>query len=259
MDVHETENVHYNDRVYQQGNCGYDEKTTNTCVICKLQSVVVGEKATGDHTYEDDFNCETALACEVCLKTLKEALAHDIKTTILYEKGYTAEGLKTVACQNEGCSHSEGEKKADALFTCLGYSAPEDGRGGIAVGYTINNEAIREYEKATGKALKYGAFAVLKDKLGTDDLFNAKGEVVNGAISAEISGNNYAAVELKITGFTDDYKDTKLAMGVYVAVTDGETTEYSYLQSGTPNENEKYSFISYNDIVGNPTTDKETS
>ena len=259
ISAHKAEGVHYNDRVYQQGNCGYDEKTTNTCVICKLQSVVVGEKATGDHTYEDDFNCETALACEVCLKTLKEALAHDIKTTILYEKGYTREGLKTVVCQNEGCSHSEGEEKTEALFTCLGYSAPEDGRGGIAVGYTINNEAIREYEKATGKALKYGAFAVLKDKLGTDDLFNAKGEVANGAISAEISGNNYVAVELKITGFTDDYKDTKLAMGVYVAVTDGENIKYSYLQAGTPSENEKYSFISYNDIVGNPTTDKELS
>ena len=259
MSTHEIDGVHYNDRVYQKGNCGYDEKTTNTCVICKLQSVVVGEKSTGDHTYEDDFNCETALACDVCLKTLKEALAHDIKTTILYEKGYTREGLKTVACQNEGCNHSNGAEKTEALFTCLGYSAPEDGRGGIAVGYTINNEAIREYEKATGKALKYGVFAVLKDKLGTDDLFNAKGEVANGAISAEISGNNYAAVELKITGFTDDYKDTKLAMGVYVAVTDGETAEYSYLQSGTPNENEKYSFISYNDIVGNPATDKEES
>ena len=30
----------------------------------------------------------------------------------------------------------------------------------------------------------------------------------------------------------------------------GETTEYSYMQFGTPAENEKYCFVSYNDIVG---------
>ena len=35
-----------------------------------------------------------------------------------------------------------------------------------------------------------------------------------------------------------------------MAVTDGETTGYSYLQFGTPNENEKYCFVSYNDIIG---------
>ena len=44
----------------------------------------------------------------------------------------------------------------------------------------------------------------------------------------------------------------KLAMGAYVAVTDGEATEYSYLQPGAPDGNEKYSFVSYNDIVAKP-------
>ncbi|MBR2444146.1 MAG: leucine-rich repeat domain-containing protein, partial [Clostridia bacterium] len=184
MDTHEIDGVHYNDRVYQQGNCGYDEKTTNTCVICKLQSVVIVEKATGDHTYEDDFNCETALTCEVCLKTLKEALAHDIKTTILYEKGYTAEGLKTVACQNEGCSHSEGEEKTDALFTCLGYSSPEySGSTGIAVGFAANEAAISEYTEVTGKSVGYGLFAVLKDRIGDNDIFASDGTAAEGVVS----------------------------------------------------------------------------
>ena len=250
LNTHEATGVHYNDRVYQNGNCGYDETTTNTCVICKLQSVVVGEKATGDHTYVDDFNCETALNCEVCLKTLKEALAHDIKTTVLYEKGYTAEGLKTVACQNEGCSHSEGEEKTDALFTCLGYSASENGRGGIAIGYIANSGAIAEYTKTTGKALKYGVFAVTHEKLGDRDIFSKNGTVADGVVNAEIKNYEFVAFELKIVGFTDALKDIKLALGAYVAITDGEAIEYSYLQPGTPNENEKYCFVSYNDIVG---------
>ena len=145
----------------------------------------------------------------------------------------------------------------DECFVCLGYSAPEDGRGGIAIGYTVNNEAIIQYEKITGKTLKYGVFAVAKDKLGTNDVFAEDGTVADGVINAEISNHGFVAFELKIIGFTDEYKDLKLAMGAYVAVTDGETTEYSYMQSGEPNENEKYCFVSYNDIVGNPSAEEE--
>ena len=249
MSTHEIDGVHYNDRVYQQGNCGYDEKTTNTCVICKLQSVVVGEKATGDHTYVDDFNCETALNCEVCLKTLKEALIHDIKTTILYEKGYAREGLKTVACQNEGCSHSEGEEKTNALFICLGYSFDENGNGGISVGYNINKAAILEYEELTGTEVSYGLFAGTKARLGTNDVIGENGEAIDGAIAADFENSAYSFMYIKMYGFENGtQKNTLFAIGAYVEATNGEGKAYSYLQVGTPNENEKYEFIKYSDF-----------
>ena len=76
------------------------------------------------------------------------------------------------------------------------------------------------------------------------------GVTQDGVISAEITNYSFVAFDLKVIGFTDTQKDAKLAMGAYVAVTNGETTEYSYMQSGTPAENEKYCFVSYNDIVG---------
>ena len=169
---------------------------------------------------------------------------------------YSQNGEKTVICGNCG---EQAILEAPALFTCLGYSAPEDGRGGIAVGFTVNNVAIAEYEEATGKTLKYGVFAVLQSRLGDNDVFSKDGTVAEGAINADITSYEFALFELKIVGFTDEYKDIKLAMGAYVAVTDGETTEYSYLQSGTPNENEKYCFVSYNDIVNAPSTDEEVT
>ena len=150
-------------------------------------------------------------------------------------------------------------KLIDPLFTCLGYSAPEDGRGGIAIGFTVNNEAIKEYEKATGKTLKYGVFAVLKDRLGDNDVFSKDGTVAEGAINADITSYEFALFELKIVGFTDEQKDTKLAMGAYVAVTDDEGTEYSYMQGGEPNENEKYYFVSYNDIIGKQPANAEVT
>ena len=157
------------------------------------------------------------------------------------------------------CNSADVVKTIQPIFTCLGYSAPENGNGGIAIGFTVNSAAIAEYKEATGKTVSYGMFVVLKDRLGNNDVFGADGTVADGVINAEIANHDYSWLELKIVGFTDEQKDTKLAMGAYVAVTKGETTEYSYLQSGTPNENEKYCFVSYNDIVGTPSTDEEVT
>ena len=92
-------------------------------------------------------------------------------------------------------------------------------------------------------------FAILKDKLGDGDIFAEDGTVAEGAINAEISIYDYVAVEFKIMGFTDAHKNIEIAMGAYVITTDGEATEYSYLQAGTPNANENYVFVSYNDVA----------
>ena len=180
----------------------------------------------------------------------------NLLTTVIYSN-YGEAGTKTIACQNDGCTYNVTEE-TPALFTCLGYSAPEDGRGGIAIGFTVNNEAIAEYEKAAGKTLKYGVFAVLQSRLGNNDVFADDGTVAEGAINADITSYEFALFELKIVGFTDEQKDTKLAMGAYVAVTDGETTEYSYMQGAEPNEGENYYFVSYNDIAGKPSTEEVT-
>ncbi len=162
--------------------------------------------------------------------------------SIAYENGYMNSGKLIYKCT--GCGAVK-EEKAPALFTCLGYSTPENGRGGIAIGYTVNNEAIKKYEKATGKTLKYGVFAVLKDRLGDNDVFAEDGTVAEGVINAEISSYQFASFELKITGFeTEEHMSAKLAMGAYVI----DNGKISYMQGGTPAENESYFFVSYNDI-----------
>ena len=181
----------------------------------------------------------------------------NLLTTVIYAN-YGEVGTKTIACQNDGCTYNVTEE-TPALFTCLGYSAPENGKGGIAIGFTVNNEAIAEYKEVTGKTVSYGIFAVLQDRLGNNDVFADDGTVADGVINAEITNYEFVAFEIKIVGFTDERNDTKFAMGAYVAVTDGETTEYSYMQSGTPNENEKYCFVSYNDIIGKQPANEEVT
>ena len=123
----------------------------------------------------------------------------------------------------------------------------------------MNKVAIAEYEEITGKTLKYGVFAVSQSKLGDNDVFSEDGTAADGVINADLSNQKFDAIQIKVFGFTDTQKDTKLAIGAYVAITDGETTEYSYMQGGKPNENEKYCFVSYNDIVETPSTNEDTA
>ncbi len=208
---------------------------------------------TNEHA-SDNNPC--VINCPDCgLVAAKENPAHTVSSSIAYENGYDKVGVKTIICTNKGCAHKE-TVEAKALFACNGYSSPEDGRGEIAIGYTVNNDAIAEYTAASGKTLKYGVFAVLQKNIGENDIINKDGSVASNVVKAEIDGDKFASFELKISGFTNEYKDIKLAMGAYVAVTEGETTEYSYMQGGEPNENEKYCFVSYNDIVGKPSTNE---
>ena len=165
---------------------------------------------------------------------------------IVYPNGYANPGAMVDVCP--ACTTRE-EVATPALFTCLGYSASEFGFGGVAIGYMVNDLAILEYESVTGKSVKYGVFAVLQEKLGDGDVFAQDGTEANGVVSAEVGTFGMAAFEIKITGFTSEQKDIKIAMGAYVMLTKGEVTEYSYMQIGTKAEGEKYVFASFNDMV----------
>ena len=155
-------------------------------------------------------------------------------------------GTKTMICSVCGAQSYE---SISPLFTCLGYSAPESGEGSLTIAFTVDKKAISEYEELAGKTVKYGVFAVSQGNLGANDIFNVNGEAASGVINADITYNTCAVFELKITGFTDEYKDIKLAMGAYVAVGDGENVEYSYMQANAPTQGEKYCFASYNDAI----------
>ena len=171
---------------------------------------------------------------------------HNSSVQWKYDNGFDNAGEKIEGCSK--CNNGTTEQ-LPALFYCLGYSAPENSVGGIAIAFTVNKEAVTAYTEATGKALKYGVFAVSQEKLGDNDIFDDDGVAADGVINAEIKNVDFVAFELKIVGFTETQKDAKLALGAYVAVTDGEATEYSYMQNGEPNENEKYCFASYNEII----------
>lgn len=185
--------------------------------------------------------------CSGCGKAFScNNLEHEhIILSVNYEN-YEQQGEKTIRCMT---CNVDTTFSTPALFTCFGYSAPEDGNNGIALGFTVNLGAIKDYEDATGKTLKYGVFAVLKDRIGDLPIFGENGTPAKGVAIADITDYGFPMFELKIVGFTDEYRSTKFAMGAYVETKYGEVTEYAYIQGGAITENEKYHFASYDDII----------
>ena len=177
----------------------------------------------------------------------KENPVHNEFVSISYES-FDTKGTKTVSCTNEGCAHTITEQLSP-LFTCQGYSAPEDGSGAVVIKFTVHAEAILEYEGLTGKTVKYGLFAASKNALGTGDILDENGNAINGSIKADVSDTEYVALTLKMVGFdTDESKEAKFAIGAYVETTLDGNKEYSYLQVGAPENGEKYCFISHNEV-----------
>ncbi|MBQ8145374.1 MAG: hypothetical protein IJ039_01190, partial [Clostridia bacterium] len=159
---------------------------------------------------------------------------------------YSSKGVKTVKCAVCG---ENGDLEASPLFECQGYSASNTGNG-ISLGFKVNQEALNLYNLSTGNTVKYGVFAVSQKKLGEDSIFDKQGNANSNAICANIAKTDFTAFDIKVIGFENDtQKDTKFALGAYVAVTNGESTEYSYMQAYEPTDSEKYSFMSFNEII----------
>ena len=172
----------------------------------------------------------------------------ELDVTIEYTD-YASNGVHITACKNEGCTYRV-TVDTPALIINLGYSVPEKGAASIVMGFKANKSAIEEYERITAKTVRYGVFVATQNKLGENPIFDANGNVTSGVISAEIAIKSFDLFELKVSGFTDEHKDEKLTMGAYVAITDENITEYSYLQDGTKGEKiGNYFFASFNDIT----------
>jgi hypothetical protein len=229
-------------------------KTNATKVFC------FGE---GNTSHIKELSRETEATCEApkmvanycfCGTIMGEpvtegtALGHEntIFVDLVYTN-YSENGYYSYKC--ERCGTLNNDTVAQALFTCVGYSAPETGSAAISLGFTVNNKAIADYKEATGVDIKYGVFAASLDKLKDGDIF-VNGVANANAICAEIKATEFTAFDIKVTGIADNQKDVMLALGAYVAVTKNGATEYSYMQDETKGEKEgNYFFASFNNIV----------
>ena len=163
--------------------------------------------------------------------------------TSFLEKSYVRS-----ACSR--CEQGTVLKEIAPLFTCLGYSAFENGNGEFSLNFRVDNEAIKDYITTTGKTVSYGLFATTKNAIGDKDIVSNDGKLADGAVMAEIPFDSFVALTIKMGGFdTDELKKSEFAIGAYVAEDNGEGKKYTYLQNEKPQGSAKYSFVSYNNIV----------
>ena len=221
--------------------------TAKTCLFV-YDSNVCDAAFDGVHTApQDDGDCTTALICSYCAEhVFREAKAHIDSERLTYVS-FEEKGVYYKGCTNEGCTFGT-TKEADALFTCLGYSVSEFGNGSMVLGYRLNDVGIADYTRISGLDIDFGLFVVSEKKLGNKEIFGENG-AADGVISVEMSDRMNSAMELKVIGFNDETKDYRIAMGVYIALNDGEKTEYTYLQIEAPADGEKYYFVSFNEAL----------
>ena len=218
---------------------------TNKTIVYGIN--VCTELNDGVHTFEQINACvERCSVCEINI------INHNVEfeyTIIEYENGFVSKGLKSLLCENEGCTYGKTED-APALFTPgQGYSTQQALGYGIIVNFAVNNDEIKEYEDVTGKKVSYGLFAVLKIKLGEGDAFDESGNAINGTINTDLTRYSFDLIEFKLTGIKETDMETSIAMGAYISVNDGENIVTTCIQAEGGTSNGKYSFISYNQLV----------
>ncbi len=208
----------------------------------------------GVHTKDVEKSNACVAVCANCGNaTVEHIVTENMQTSVAYEN-YSLPGAKTTICLNEGCTLYTAPvvEALDPLFTTQGCSVPENGNGALAIGYKVDAEALSLYTSLTGKTVEYGVFAVSQANLEGRNVFE-NGEAISGSITANITSYSFASFELKITGFEGDNVNKPLAMGAYVAVSDGSTTEYSYMQDDTKGDLiDGYYFVTYNQAIGAP-------
>lgn len=241
-------------RIKEASYCSYEDYVSGNYTSKKFMFIydinLCVAAFDGAHTDPgDDGDCTTAVTCTMCKEhTFKEAKTHNENETLVY-LSFTENGKYYFGCTNDGCTLGSTEK-TEPLFVPLGHSVPEYDAEGVNFGYKVNKEAIREYERVNGVTLNYGVFATLEKNIGKNDIYGSDGKALSGVVAADMTNTDYKIFKLKMLGFNAEQKDISFAMGAYVGVSKNGSTEYVYLQHGTPNEGEKYFFTSYSEIVG---------
>ena len=142
---------------------------------------------------------------------------HEGSISITYPNGYAANGRKDT-CAVPNCN---GNLKIvlKPIFKAEGYSIREKSFGIVSV-YTVNADALAEFEALNGK-LTVGIILANSTYIGQDS-FMTKGEDgkyslnTTKGIQVEIPVNEYSRIEVGVHNFTQDAADLNLVMSLYV-------------------------------------------
>ena len=121
---------------------------------------------------------------------------------IYLNNNYFANGNVKIKCA--GCTASNGDTVIGALFTPVGYSQNEISGGFISHTVKVNLDNIAEYERLTGITVRYGLVASMHKDGKPIYLNGDEINVVDKAISLEMTNTIYTNLLIKINGITDE-------------------------------------------------------
>lgn len=153
----------------------------------------------------------------------EEHTISNIIKEIDYKNGFLSSGFVVYKCLYcDEAAYVEETASCKAIFAYVGYSMPLDGSLALVVGYTVDQEALENYESVMG-TLEYGVVGALTERLeGKAPLAQTTAPVVQ----APLNGYDINAFDFIIRGFNEDQCDLAVTMCAYVY--DGE--KYVYLQ-----------------------------
>ena len=121
---------------------------------------------------------------------------------IYINNNYFANGNVKIKCAS--CTASNVDTVIGALFTPVGYSQNEVSGGYISHTVKVNLDNIAEYERLTGITVRYGLVASMHKDGKPIYLNGDEINVVDKAISLEMTNTIYTNLLIKINGITDE-------------------------------------------------------
>ena len=231
--------THYGAQLYTAPTCGDEGFDGVKCIACDTNA---GKTipATGNHTTEDDGNCETAVSCTVCLQVVKEALTHILGEKYEYPNGYLVVGVYTNGCINDGCTHGE-TTEIPALAISKGFSQEiGENTGAIVFGITFNREAIKAYEKYLKTTIDFGLIA---SSVQDESPLNSDASAKTGTIKNSFAEATYSIFQIKLIGIEKAQYAQLFHCGGYFLV-DGEISYVNNKSIGSTS-----TLVSYNIVT----------
>ena len=175
----------------------------------------------GGHTKPANVNdCRTGGNCVVCATVLEGvAGGHVFVEALTFANGFTADGIYTCDCTNDGCTVADvAEKTVSAIFSAKGYST-NDAKNSINGGYAVNLDSLALYKRLNGE-IKYGV--VIANAKGFDGEFFDENNKVNTtkAVQAEID-SQYSNFDCSISFGANTGVELDLVICAYVITDDG--------------------------------------
>ncbi|MBR2024421.1 MAG: hypothetical protein IKA02_01285, partial [Clostridia bacterium] len=217
---------------YTDADCVNNQKKTATCFCGTGMGDIEVENTALGHEYDTEKGAS--------------------KVSIAYEN-YLANGTLKTKCAR--CEELNETDVLPIISSFKGFSVKENGDG-ITFGYTIDSDAVKNYESVNNTKIQLGFVVAVKDFLGDNLPLDENGnpltdKVIKAVVSDESDLYTGADFVLKgtwnktvnINGADTDIKDVKFYMAGYI--TDGDVIKY--INCGSTSD--VASSVSYNECT----------